>query len=59
MGRCQLSGSVTVLRRCVSWLGGVMVLGRRKGDWGGVTVYRKCDSHQGGVKGVENECQLM
>ena len=26
----QLSGSLTVLRRFVSWLGGAMVMGRRK-----------------------------
>ena len=26
-----------------------MVMGRRKGDWGGVTFDMKCDSHQGGV----------
>ena len=31
MGRCQLSRSVTVLRRFVSWWGGVMVMGKVKG----------------------------
>ena len=41
---------VTVDRRCVSWWGGVMVMGRSKGAWGGVSSDRKSDSHQGGVK---------
>ena len=36
-----------------------MVMGRRKGVWGGLTVDRKCDSQQGGVKCVKNECNLM
>ena len=29
---CQLSGSVTVLKRFVSWWGGVMAMGRSKRD---------------------------
>ena len=36
-----------------------MVMGRRKGDWGGVTFDMKCDSHQGGVKLIRSMSQLM
>ena len=36
-----------------------MVMGRRKGDWGGVAVDQKCNIDQKGVKGIKKVCQLM
>ena len=50
----QLSGSVTVLRRFVSWWGGVMVMGRSKRARGGASFGRKYNSHQGGMKGIKH-----
>ena len=54
------SGGVTSIRKVYQMVESCdMVMGRRKGDWGGVTFDMKFDSHQGGVKGVKNKCQLM
>ena len=49
--RCkEVWEGVKVLRSCVSWWGGVMVLG--VGDWGGVAVDQKCDIDHRGVRGI-------